>query len=144
MTRILVVDDETALRELVADVLTDAGYVVSTASNGDQAIAALQSTRPDVVLLDLVMPGMNGWEFLETCRATSASRGLPIVIMSGARDAQRAIATSTIVRLISKPFDLEELLATIQELVPHSVVHYSTLHPDVPRRRTPVNLATAV
>jgi CheY-like chemotaxis protein len=130
MTRVLVVDDEVALRLVVAEVLSDAGYDVETAGNGVEALASLQRTRPDVVLLDLVMPGMDGWSFLEIWRANPAAHGLPIGILSAAPEAAPDAAPGSIIRVIGKPFDLDELLAAVDELSAHSAVRYSVLHPE--------------
>ncbi|HEV7663838.1 MAG TPA: response regulator [Chloroflexota bacterium] len=144
MTSVLVVDDEPMLRTLVADVLDEAGYFVTTASDGEQAIERLRDMRPDVLLLDLSMPGIDGWAVLESLAASKSRRGLPIGIMSAARNVERAIPFSGAVRLISKPFDLDDLLQTVHELATHSAVSYSALHPELPRRRPRRSFASAV
>lgn len=133
MTRILVVDDELAIRTLVSDVLSDAGYVVATASNGADAMAAIESARPDVVLLDLVMPGMDGWSFLRTWQESAVLRGLPIGVMSAAPEGYRALSSHGSIRFIPKPFDVQDLLDMVGELATHSTVRYSVLHPGLSR-----------
>jgi CheY-like chemotaxis protein len=116
MTRILVVDDDADLRGLLEDVLIDAGYEVMTASNGAEAMLAMQTDRPDAVLLDLVMPGMDGCAFLAACRTCPSLRGIPIGIMSAATNAQAAVGPNGPARLVSKPFDLDELLSAVADL----------------------------
>ena len=68
MRPILVVDDDRAIREVVADILESADYRVRTASNGAEALDQIRVESPAAVLLDLMMPIMDGWEFLERCR----------------------------------------------------------------------------
>jgi CheY-like chemotaxis protein len=135
MTRILVVDDELAIRTLIADVLTESGYEVSLASNGSDAMTAISLARPDVVLLDLIMPGMDGWAFLRTWQESVALRGLPIAVLSATTlDDSGLLTSGGPVRFIPKPFDLGTLLQTVAELATHSAVRYSVLHPNLARR----------
>src|SRR5262245_35657603 len=81
---ILVVDDEPSLRLLVCMFLESEGYVVETAASGDEALRVLHDRRPDVLLLDLMMPGMDGWEVLRACRAQVDLADLPVIVMSAA------------------------------------------------------------
>lgn len=136
MTRILVVDDELAIRTLIADVLSESGYEVSLACNGSDAMTAISLARPDVVLLDLVMPGMDGWAFLRNWRESVALRGMPIAVLSALTLDDSGLPTvGGPVRFIAKPFDIGSLLRIVAELATHSAVHYSTLHPDQVRHR---------
>lgn len=115
MVRILVVEDECDLRSVVADVLADAGYAVTTAADGADALRTISAQRPDVVLLDLVMPGMDGWEFLDCVSRSHALQGVPIGILSASTGAE-ATLPGTASRLIAKPFDVDELLSAVDEL----------------------------
>ena len=136
MTRVLVVDDELAIRTLIDDVLSESGYEVSTACNGTDAMAAISLARPDVVLLDLVMPGMDGWEFLRTWQESIALRGMPIAVLSAATlDESGLPCSGGPVRFLPKPFDIGTLLHTVAELATHSAVRYSVLHPQTARHR---------
>ena len=67
---VLVVDDDETIRALVSDVLRLRGFRVETAADGQQALTRIQAARPDAVVLDLMMPIMDGWTFLERCRTT--------------------------------------------------------------------------
>ena len=105
--RILIVDDDPDMRDLLADILVDAGYVVSRAGDGAEALEALDSTPTDAVLLDLTMSGMNGQEFLERRAADPRLAKIPVVIISAS--AQRSVTTiGTFV--LRKPMDISTLL----------------------------------
>jgi CheY-like chemotaxis protein len=88
---ILVVDDDPAIRDVVADILEMSDYAVRTAANGAEALEKIRAEPPAAVLLDLMMPVMNGWDFLRACRTETICARIPIAIMSAARDA-RAVA----------------------------------------------------
>src|ERR1700694_4401261 len=90
-TKILVVDDEPQLRRVMLATLTDLGYVVMTATSGEEALEKFREEPVDLVLLDLNMPGIGG---LETCRALRAGSDIPIIILSvrnGERDKMEAL-----------------------------------------------------
>jgi CheY-like chemotaxis protein len=117
--RVLVVDDEIAIRETIADVLQDAGYVVEQASHGSEGLAMLRRSRPDVVVLDLMMPIMDGWSFARACNALSDGQAVPIVIMSAGSDLQRSakqLRPHGVRAALAKPFDVEVLLAAVGRL----------------------------
>jgi two-component system, OmpR family, response regulator MprA len=106
--RILVVDDETLVRETVVSLLADEGYVVEQATDGADAIAKVSSQRPDAILLDLMMPGMNGRQFLDALRELGHG-DVPVVVMTAVQGlAQGVFPIDTDV--IEKPFELEDLL----------------------------------
>src|SRR6478672_11719129 len=81
--RVLVVDDDPALAEMLGIVLRSEGFAPSFVADGERALAAFRETRPDVVLLDLMLPGMSG---LDVCRAIRAESGVPIVILTAKSD----------------------------------------------------------
>jgi two-component system KDP operon response regulator KdpE len=110
---ILVVDDEPQIRRVMRSTLSVHGYVIAEASNGEDAIASVRKNRPDLVLLDVNMPGMGG---LEACREIRRSSDAPIIMLT-VRNAERdkvlaldAGADDYVV----KPFGIEELLARIR------------------------------
>lgn len=111
--KILVVDDDTSIRLLVSDVLTDQGFTVSTAPSGEAALARLEQEPFDLILLDIMMKGMDG---LEVCRRVRDRVDCPILFLS-AKDSARDIVTGLGLGAddyLTKPFELEVLAAKVQ------------------------------
>lgn len=109
MKHILIVDDDIHISEALDDILVKAGYVVSHAYSGTEALYVLSLRKPDLILLDLMLPGMNGEEVLPQIK------GIPVIIMSAKVDVKDKVALllGGAVDYITKPFDTEELLARI-------------------------------
>ncbi len=107
--RILVVDDEPLVRETVGDLLEDEGYIVDLASDGAEAIARVLEHRPDAILLDLMMPGMNGRQFLDALRGLGHG-DVPVVVMTAVQGLAQG---GQLADVIEKPFDLDDLLNKI-------------------------------
>jgi two-component system OmpR family response regulator len=101
--RVLVADDELDIVEMLRDFLVDEGYDVATAGTGAEALAALDAFRPDVLLLDLAMPGISGAEVLDTLRRRGDRT--PVVVISGRLDAQAPAD----VQVVDKPFSLSKI-----------------------------------
>jgi CheY-like chemotaxis protein len=113
---ILVVDDDPAIRDVVVDILEMSDYAVRTASNGAEALDEIRQRRPSAVLLDLMMPVMNGWEFLRQCRNEQCCAPVPVVIMSAARDAGTVADELGAQAFLPKPFELDDILTVIDRL----------------------------
>jgi two-component system KDP operon response regulator KdpE len=110
---ILVVDDEPRVREILSNILVGRGYQVRTATDGPAALLAVAAERPDIVLLDLLMPGLDGVEVSRRLRAVSH---MEIVVLSAVMDESRKIAAldAGADDYVTKPFSVEELLARIR------------------------------
>jgi CheY-like chemotaxis protein len=113
---ILVVDDDPAIRDVVADILELSDYRVTTASNGAEALAQIRVEVPAAVLLDLMMPVMDGWEFLAQCRRRRPCAQVPVVIMTAAQDAALAATRLGVQGYLTKPFELEAVLAVVDRV----------------------------
>src|SRR5689334_9190414 len=117
-TRILVVDDDPLILGLVAEILQDEGYEVTTARNGAEALARVAETLPAVVVTDLMMPVMDGHALVRACRAAPLTAALPIVVMSAALPVLLdSLAWLGVQEVIHKPFDTDALVAMIARLV---------------------------
>jgi len=114
MTQVLVVDDDAAVLQTIVDALESEGYAVVTARNGALALERLRARRPDVVVLDLMMPVMDGWAFLPLCRVEPAGADVPVVVLSALERTPSSIAQAD--AFIAKPFELGDLLATVERL----------------------------
>lgn len=115
MPRILVVDDEAPIRNLVAAVLADDGYLLDTAPSALDALDRISRHAPDLILLDVMMPGMDGLELLAVLRADPRTSDIPVVIMSAAYTRKDAVPGAD--DLLPKPFDLADLLAVVARQV---------------------------
>jgi CheY-like chemotaxis protein len=111
--RVLVVDDDPDIREAMADMLGTMGYAVATAVNGAAALLLVRAERFDLIVLDLMMPVMTGWEFREAQLRDPAIAGVPVIVVSAAR-APRPVAAAA---FLPKPFDVDELLSVAARLV---------------------------
>ena len=118
---VLVVDDETNLRQLTADVLLCNGYDVVQAGHGREAIVQLREHSPDLVVLDLNMPVMDGWQFrAEQLRLPDRLLTvIPVLLLTGEDRSDDQVATLQAVGLIKKPFEPDELLSAIQSALRH-------------------------
>jgi len=105
--RILVVDDEPMVRDTLGHVLMDEGYVVDVAVDGLDALDRVRAARPDAILLDLMMPGMNGRQFLQAIRDDPEYQAIPVLIMTAVHGLEVNLGGSEVVE---KPFQIEDLL----------------------------------
>lgn len=119
LKRILVIDDEPAVRRLLTDLLAGEGYVVSEAPDGIRGLDRLRDVSPDLIILDLMMPVMNGCGFAEACRRMDTRGDVPIIAISAMFDLNSAAATLDALGVracLAKPFDVEALLALVEQL----------------------------
>lgn len=116
--RLLVVDDDHYNRKLLDTLLRAEGFAVRHASNGFEALEAVAAEPPDAVLLDLMMPDMDGFEVAKRLRANPASRGTPIVMVTALDDeASRArLSTAGIDAVLTKPVDRWALKVCLEQL----------------------------
>jgi CheY-like chemotaxis protein len=115
MSLVLVVDDELAIRDLLAFVLREEGHQVRTASDGQDALAQLAMNKPDLVLLDVMMPVLDGREVLKHIRADATLRRVPILVMSAAADL--SVLDGGFDGYLAKPFDLHRLITLVNDLL---------------------------
>jgi DNA-binding response OmpR family regulator len=116
--RILIVDDEAAVADLIEAVLVDEGYTVAIARDGVQGLLLARDWKPDIVLMDIMLPGVDGTTAIRRLKADPATADLPIVAMSAGRTIRRQSNELTDAdAALAKPFDIEALLAQIEFLL---------------------------
>ena len=115
MARILVVDDEPSIRALIRTVLEHEGHTITTAENGRRALESVIESVPDLIVLDLMMPEMDGWHFLEELHNRGLRGQTRVVIVSGHFDATRASERSSVPHVLPKPFDPQSLVELIND-----------------------------
>jgi len=140
--RVLVVDDEPMVRETLGQVLSDEGYVVDLAVDGETALERVHATRPDAILLDLMMPGMNGRQFLQALREEPAYARVPVMIMTAVHGLEVNLATLGASEVVEKPFNVDELLNKVALAVYRSRESSGlTSHPGIPSITLPPPMA---
>lgn len=107
---VLVVDDERSIAELLAEFLEGVGYDVFVATDGRTALAIARREHPALVLTDLMMPGVDGVEFVRNLRASPVTNNIPVVLMSSIRPNMEALEN---VPFLPKPFDLDDVLDAV-------------------------------
>jgi two-component system chemotaxis response regulator CheY len=116
---VLAVDDDPAIREFLEMLLISEGYEVTTAPNGAAAIRLLDLVMPAVILLDMRMPIMDGWQFLELYRRRPGVKA-PIVVLTAAQDDARRAAEAGADGYVAKPFAIDAVLHAIERSVPQA------------------------
>ncbi|HXU01908.1 MAG TPA: response regulator [Polyangia bacterium] len=114
---ILVVDDDVDMVEVIELVLQDAGYPTRTALNGRQALAAVAQGLPALIVLDMLMPVMNGWEFAREFRALYGPE-IPIVVATAAEHVRSRGDAIDAAGVLPKPFEVSDLLRLVSRYVP--------------------------
>lgn len=116
--RILIVEDEEAVRDLEKFILEQQGYEVMEAKDGLEGLAKAEFRRPDLILLDLMMPDVSGGRMFDEMREHDATKGIPIVVVTGKPDAHE-IFDDTIgpENVVMKPFEANTLLERIKHLI---------------------------
>jgi putative two-component system response regulator len=116
---VIVVDDEPSIREICADVLSSEGYQVSTAKNGQEAVDIMAQEPIDLVLMDIMMPVMDGLSACKAIKADERTRDVPVVIMSAAHNLRERVSEVHCIAeaVVPKPFDFDQLLETVGRLI---------------------------
>jgi CheY-like chemotaxis protein len=114
VSRVLVVEDDALISGLVSDVLQDHGFQVDTAENGAVAMAKVHQSPPDLIVLDLMMPVMDGWEFMRRCHELPGCPDRQILVISAAH--QPDLESLGDREFLGKPFEVNELLEAVARL----------------------------
>lgn len=115
MSKILIIDDTADLRDLLRDYLQELGYQVLAAANGNDGLALYKEQRPQLLLVDLIMPGINGFDLIRQIRKTD--RKTPIIALSGFHEELSAVQRLGVHAALAKPPELDELGQLIQLLL---------------------------
>lgn len=129
--KILVVDDEPSLTKFLHLVLTETGYEVATAKDGREGLKVFESIKPDLVITDMIMPGMEGIEFTRSLR--KKVKGLPIIVISGNAVGTKFLETACIFgarATLQKPFTIQELKETIAGIENELPTEHNTIRGD--------------
>jgi DNA-binding response OmpR family regulator len=117
---ILYIEDERPMLELVRQSLKLAGYTVTGAGSGQEGLALMQETKPDLLLLDLMMPGTNGWDIYRAMKADQTLAGVPVIIITAKIPPRDLIIVEGLPPAddyVTKPFDIDSLIRAVQKLL---------------------------
>jgi CheY-like chemotaxis protein len=112
---VLVVDDDADIRSCLADILEYEGYQVKTAVNGRDALGILREWHPNAIMLDLMMPILDGWAFLDRQRADPQLADIPVIVMSASHTLDSE-SQQRAVEMVQKPFELDTILSKLAEV----------------------------
>src|SRR5437762_1483829 len=115
---VLLVDDDDSVRELVRVNLEFEGYAVREAASAAEGLAAIEDGKPDLVLLDVMMPQVDGWEMLRQIQERYGLGAIPVIMFSGKVNAQSRATSSGAQGFVGKPFDLQQLIDQTKQIAP--------------------------
>ena len=117
--RILIVEDEEAILEVVSQAMKRHGFEVSTANNGDSALEMAYSLHPDIIILDIMLPKMDGWEVCRRLKREDETRNIPLIMLTARREERDVVEGLNLGAddYIKKPFSLVELIARVKALL---------------------------
>jgi excisionase family DNA binding protein len=115
---VLIVVDDDGLREIVRVSLEAEGYAVAEARNADEGLAAVEQRAPDLILLDVMMPGVDGWELLRRIQERHGVGSIPVVMFSGTADEAGDATSRGAQAFVGKPFDPKQLIESTKQLLP--------------------------
>ena len=121
MAKILIIEDDKFLRELIARKLTDENYEVEEAIDGEEGMKKVKTTKSDLILLDLILPGIDGFEVLSKIKEDPSLASIPIIILSnlGQReDVEKGLKLGAVDYLVKAHFTLDEIIAKIKKFLP--------------------------
>ncbi len=117
MNKVLVVDDEHEIRALLSALLTNEGYEVIEGSNGEEAIELARTENPHVILLDVVMPGLDGIDVCKRLKAAEGTRLIPVIMATSDRDSYARALEAGAEDFVTKPFHLLELATRVRSIL---------------------------
>ena len=115
---VLIVDDDAAVLDAVSEIIRDEGYRVDTAINGDKALAYLATNTPQLIYLDLMMPGTNGWQVVEEVRKRDPNFPTPIVLLSAVNRLAEEAARLRIKHFLRKPLHVDDITRMARQICP--------------------------
>lgn len=116
MKKILVVEDDLSIREIIVEILEAEGYAVSSGINGQEGLKSLESSTPDLIIMDVMMPVMDGYVFRENVMKNSQWCSIPTLVMSAQNQGTDKLKSHGLENFISKPLDLNRLLEAVNTL----------------------------
>lgn len=114
---ILVIDDDESIREALAESLAVAGYAVDTAPNGKEGLGKILADKPDLILLDIIMPEMNGWAVLDEIKKDDEAKEIPVIVLTnldGVENISKALERDAHEYIVKGDTDIKDILAMVK------------------------------
>lgn len=118
--KILIVEDEASLQNAMKEFLSAEGFAAFCASDGDAAVRMAKAERPDLILLDIILPKKNGYEVLDELKGDAATKNIPVILLTnleGVEDVEKAFAKGISTYLVKSNYKLEEVVQKIKEML---------------------------
>ncbi len=115
--KILVIDDDPALTKMVDSFMTAHGYKVIVATDGEEGLAKVKSEVPDLMVLDVQMPRMNGYTFVHECKKIPSALKVPIIVLTAKQGMAEIFKVEGVKEYITKPFAMEKLLESVKKYI---------------------------
>ncbi|MBU0571912.1 MAG: response regulator [Candidatus Omnitrophica bacterium] len=118
--KILIIDDEEGFLETTGAWLEKTGYIVLTAPDGEKAIEVMKATSPDLIIVDMGMPVMNGYAFYQRVKDMPGYQDVPVIVTTARIEMRDVLEAEGVAAFLSKPFSLKVLSAQVESLLPDS------------------------
>jgi CheY-like chemotaxis protein len=116
MKKILIVEDDISIRELLTEILEDEGYLIYSAENGSEGLKSLELSMPDLIIMDVMMPVMDGYAFRQELMKKSNWNSIPILVMSAQDQGTEKLASHGLTNFINKPLELNHFIEQVSLL----------------------------
>lgn len=123
MAKILVVEDEASLRKAIVDILKINGYEVVGAGDGESGLSLTRSEMPDLILLDIILPKMNGFDVLKELKADATTASIPVIVLTnleGTMDVEQALTLGATTYLVKTNYELEDIVKRVNDTLAKS------------------------
>ncbi|MBI2042468.1 MAG: response regulator [Candidatus Nealsonbacteria bacterium] len=118
MKKILFIEDESALQKTFSEVLTQEGYQMLSALDGEEGLRTAKSAKPDLILLDLILPKLHGFEVLKALKEDPATKDIPIIVLTNLEstsDVEKALELGATTYLVKASYDLEDVVKKVKD-----------------------------
>ena len=123
MSKILVVEDELSLQKAMVDVLNINGFQAFGAGDGEEGLRLTKSEKPDLVLLDIILPKMNGFDVLKAIKADDATKNIPVIVLTnleGSTDIEQALTLGAMTYLVKTNYELDDIVKRAKDALAKS------------------------
>ncbi len=120
MQTILIIEDEPTLQKTLTDALGQEGYEVKNALDGEEGLKAARETKPDLILLDLILPKMDGFEVLDELKKAEATKAIPVIVLTNlesTQDIEKALTLGATTYLVKANYDLKDVIEKVKETI---------------------------